>query len=80
MHRLDAFIAVDRSKIKHLLFMLGVFAAIVCIEKHAEAQNGQWCAYFDAGGDGGTNCGFESFQQCLDTVRGMGGSCSPDLR
>ena len=28
-----------------LLFILGVFAAVVCFEKPAAAQNYPWCAY-----------------------------------
>jgi Protein of unknown function (DUF3551) len=39
--------------------------------------DGPWCA--QAGGRGGyTNCGYHTFQQCLDSVRGAGGSCSPN--
>jgi len=60
-----------------LLFILGVFAAVVCFEKPAAAQNYPWCAYYTGGrhGGGGTNCGFTTFQQCLDTVSGIGGFC-----
>jgi hypothetical protein len=60
------------------LFILGAFATIVCIEKPAEAQSGGWCAYLDGGGhDGSRECGFATLQQCLATVRGVGGNCSP---
>jgi hypothetical protein len=40
-------------------------------------QNYPWCAYYSGGrhGGGGTNCGFTTFQQCLDTVSGIGGFC-----
>jgi hypothetical protein len=60
-----------------LLFILGVFAAVVCFEKPAAAQNYPWCAYYSGGrhDGGGTNCGFTTFQQCLDTVSGIGGFC-----
>jgi hypothetical protein len=60
-----------------LLFILGVFAAVVCFEKPVAAQNYPWCAYYSGGrhGGGGTNCGFTTFQQCLDTVSGIGGFC-----
>ena len=51
-----------------LLFILGVLVAIVCTEKPAEA--GPWCAYYDDHDGGFTNCGFATFQHCLDTVRG----------
>ena len=47
------------------LFILGVFAAVVCFEKPTEAQGGPWCAYYDFGSAGATNCGFATFQQCL---------------
>jgi Protein of unknown function (DUF3551) len=60
-----------------LLFVLVVIAAIIGIEKPAEAQNYPWCAYYSGGrhGGGGTNCGFTTFPQCLDTVSGIGGFC-----
>jgi hypothetical protein len=73
-----------------LLVMVGVFAAIVCIENPANAQNYPWCAYYNFGqrgpgglahdldGGGATNCGFSTFQQCLATVSGIGGSCRPN--
>jgi Protein of unknown function (DUF3551) len=57
-----------------LLVMLGIFVGIVCIEKPAEAQNYPWCAQY-SGPAGGTNCGFTTFQQCLDTLSGIGGFC-----
>jgi hypothetical protein len=34
-----------------------------------------WCADYSSRG-GGTNCGFYSFEQCLQTVRGIGGFCN----
>jgi hypothetical protein len=54
---------------------IGVLAAIVCFEKPAAAQNYSWCAYYDLGSSGATNCGFSTFQQCLAAVSGVGGSC-----
>ena len=59
-----------------LLFILGVFAVIVSIEKPAEARRGAWCANYNMGG-GATNCEFATFQQCITAVSGVGGSCSP---
>jgi hypothetical protein len=56
------------------LFILGVFAALVCIEKPSAAQTYPWCAYYDVW-QGATNCGFTTYQQCLATVSGVGGSC-----
>jgi hypothetical protein len=58
------------------LFLLGVFVAIICAQKPAEAQNYPWCAYYDMGGMGGaTNCGFATWQQCQAAISGIGGSC-----
>ena len=57
---------------KPLLFILGILAAIVFIEKPADAQSGGWCAYLNGGGhDGSRECGFATLQQCLATVRGV---------
>ena len=63
-----------------LLFVLGICIGIVCIEKPAEAQNYPWCAYYSGGMGGGENCGWVTFQQCLDTVRGNGGFCEPNTQ
>ena len=57
-----------------LLFILGISVAIVSNENRAEAQNYPWCAQY-SGGDGGMNCGFTTFQQCLATISGIGGFC-----
>jgi hypothetical protein len=57
------------------LFILGVFVAVICAERSAEAQNYPWCAYYNFWG-GATNCGFATFQQCQAAVSGVGGSCS----
>jgi hypothetical protein len=57
-----------------LLLMLGISVLFVGIQTRAEAQNYPWCAYYDGAFDG-TNCGFTTFQQCLDTVSGIGGFC-----
>jgi hypothetical protein len=35
-----------------------------------------WCVqYSGASGDNGTTCAFTSFEQCMMTARGSGGSC-----
>jgi hypothetical protein len=40
-----------------------------------------WCAQYGGGGDdgGGRNCGFVSYEQCMQTSRGMGGFCERNL-
>jgi hypothetical protein len=59
-------------------FVLGLLAATLCIAQPAEAQNYPWCAYYNFQHGGATNCGFATFQQCLATVSGIGGSCGPN--
>lgn len=44
----------------------------------AAADPYRWCADYEAS-FGGTNCGFVTLQQCLDTVSGIGGFCRPNL-
>jgi hypothetical protein len=60
------------------LFILGVFVAVACAARPAQAQSYPWCAYYDLGFGGATNCGWATFEQCLATVRGIGGSCGPN--
>ena len=62
---------------RFLLFFLGAFATIICIEKPAEAREYLWCTYYNFGRGGATNCGFATFQQCLAAVSGVGGNCGP---
>ena len=61
---------------RFLLLVLGIGVYVVGIGTRAEAQNYPWCAYYGGKEGGGTNCGFTTFQQCLDTVSGIGGSCN----
>ena len=65
-----------------LLFMLGISVGIVGIGNRAEAQNYPWCAIYSGGdgGDGGTNCGFVTFEQCMETARGLGSLCQPNTQ
>ena len=37
------------------------------------AEAAAWCAWYD---HWTYNCGFHTFQQCLDTISGVGGWCS----
>jgi hypothetical protein len=30
-------------------------------------------------GGGGRNCGFVTYEQCMETIRGMGGFCEQNL-
>jgi hypothetical protein len=59
-----------------LLCVAGFLAAAGALTTPAQAQNYPWCAYYGGvPGGGGTNCGFTSFEQCMATVRGIGGFC-----
>ena len=57
-----------------LLAVLSICVGLVSMGENAEAQNYPWCAHLGTGFES-TNCGFTTFQQCMDTVRGIGGFC-----
>ncbi len=58
------------------LLIPSILVAAAAMSTRAQAQNYPWCAQYSGGGMGGAmNCGFTTFQQCLDTVRGIGGFC-----
>ena len=38
--------------------------------------DGPWCAFYDVST---YNCGFYSFEQCYENIRGVGGSCRPNI-
>jgi Protein of unknown function (DUF3551) len=51
---------------------------VIClflIADPAAADPYKWCANYR---NGGTNCGFITFEQCQATVSGVGGSCGPN--
>jgi hypothetical protein len=49
-------------------------AAALALPSEATAQ--PFCANFS---DGQRACGIPTFQSCLDTISGLGGSCGPDV-
>jgi hypothetical protein len=62
---------------KLVLSALAVIAASAVLGTPANAQNYPWCALYNGGGaGGGTNCGFVSFAQCMETARGLGAFCT----
>jgi hypothetical protein len=66
---------------KPLLLILAICVGIIGTGKRAEAQNYPWCAiYGDGAAGGGTNCGFITFQQCMETARGLGSLCQPNTQ
>lgn len=61
-----------------------VIAAIITLGANAKPSSAAviypWCANYSGRGMGGAqNCGFVSFNQCLATVRGVGGTCGPAI-
>jgi hypothetical protein len=61
-----------------LLCVLGISVCVLSTGNRAEAQNYPWCSQYSEGGAGGRNCGFTTFQQCLENVSGIGGFCEPN--
>jgi Protein of unknown function (DUF3551) len=59
---------------KPLSLAFGIAIGVAGLSGQAQAQNYPWCAVYDVG-DAAYNCGFVSFEQCMATVRGIGGSC-----
>jgi hypothetical protein len=53
--------------------MIAIVAIIFAALLTNGADAAPWCAQY---GTGGTNCGFHSFEQCLDARSGNGGFCS----
>jgi hypothetical protein len=46
----------------------------------ATANEYPWCVqYGSEDGGGGRNCGFVSREQCMETARGGGGQCEPNM-
>ena len=62
---------------RHLLITLGLAVTALGAGAPAHAQNYPWCEYLGGGdaGGGGRNCGFISFEQCMESARGMGNDC-----
>jgi Protein of unknown function (DUF3551) len=59
---------------KSFMFVLGVLAAAAAIAP-AQAQNYPWCEYLGGADEGGRNCGFTTYQQCMASAFGNGGDC-----
>ena len=65
----------EDTAMRLMLFIPAVIVAMAAAGRPAEAQNYPWCAQYAGAGGGAQNCGFVSFEQCVETVRGMGGFC-----
>ena len=50
-----------------------MFAAALALAAPAKAKEPGWCAAYR---NGGTNCGFNTYDQCMAAVSGVGGFCN----
>ena len=65
--------AITLMVVKLLPASLG-FVVLTAFATPAAAQsNYPWCSNFSDGA--GANCGFSTYEQCMATARGSGGSC-----
>jgi hypothetical protein len=64
----------QEAKMKTAIFVLGLVCTTMAIGTSAEAQNYPWCVYWNGTG-GARNCGFVSYQQCMQTAMGAGADC-----
>lgn len=62
-----------------LLFGAAILVLPFLPAGEAQARQGSWCAY-EGGRNSYEDCSYFSFRQCVDTVRGLGGSCRPNPR
>jgi len=66
---------------RHLgLSMIGLaaIAAAMMAPLLAHADPYKWCAVYGSRDVQATNCGFVTYQQCLATISGIGGYCTPN--
>jgi hypothetical protein len=56
-----------------IVFLRLTAVAVLAFATRSDAEAAFCASYFN----GGTNCGFATFQQCLESVRGVGGQCGP---
>ena len=55
--------------------VLATIAASMMATSAAQADQYKWCAVYAGRDYEATNCGFVTYQQCLNTISGVGGYC-----
>lgn len=71
-----AFVKRFRSQSAHwLAIAVGSVISLFLIADPAAADPYKWCANYR---NGGSNCGFTTFEQCQAAVSGVGGVCGPN--
>src|SRR6516162_5308088 len=63
-----------------VLFTFSIIVATTVLNTPTKAQNYPWCAINSDGLSGATNCGFTTFEQCMETARGRGSLCQPNTQ
>lgn len=62
------------------LTAVSIIATMLAYSQPVAAIEYPWCVqYTGDDGGGGRNCGFVSYEQCMMTARGAGGSCEQNL-
>jgi Protein of unknown function (DUF3551) len=59
-------------------FLIAASALASPNSAQAQSRIPPWCAFM--GGQFGYDCGFYSFEQCMETARGLGNFCAPNPR
>lgn len=67
------------SRFTQALVAFIALAALSGSAKPAAAIEYPWCAQYNGEDGGGRNCGFVSYDQCMLTINGAGGSCERNL-
>ncbi len=66
---------------KASLFVCAILVATAAGATRAPAQtNYPWCAQYGGSAGGVQNCGFISYDQCMETLSGMGGFCNQNTQ
>jgi Protein of unknown function (DUF3551) len=62
--------------IARMIFVIVTLATVMMIQPHAAsaAPYWPWCSYY-GGRSSAHACAFSSWEQCMETVRGIGGYC-----
>jgi hypothetical protein len=62
---------------KHIVATAGLLVTALAIDARANAADAAaWCAWY---GPYTHDCGYHTFQQCLDTIHGVGGYCARNV-
>jgi Protein of unknown function (DUF3551) len=71
--------AAEEAVLRTITLVLITFVALPLSTSAARAGgNGSWCANYGTGLDGAINCSYTSQPQCLASVSGVYGFCTPN--